>query len=320
MNHQNRDVQNIPPKWTLRTGKCLLSDMGVISVEGEDASKFVHSMLTNDFALLSEQQARLAALCSPKGRVLATFVGFKGGNQQIFLLYQRDHIAEMLKRLSMFVLRSKAKLSDVSDQFHVWGLTGNVEGWFQQQLNGNLWSKFDTESGALIALYPALQVERWLLVSPIAGPNEPDGDTISTEDWLFGEVMSGVAKIGPALMDRFVPQMLNYESIGGVNFKKGCYPGQEVVARSQFRGTLKRRAFLVCCQAPMQCGDSLCLSDPDAEPVATIVQAAVAPDGEFVAIASGNIGTTSPQDLFFGSSNGPTVALLPLPYRLLEDI
>ena len=120
-----------------------------------------------------------------------------------------------------------------------------------------------------------------------------------------------------------MPQMLNNESTGGVNFKKGCYPGQEVVARSQFRGTLKRRAYLAHCEAEPHVGQEV-FHAPDAEqPCGTVAACAPHPAGGFDAIVSmqtSAAGDAGDGRLTLGSAQGVVLALRPLPYSLLEDI
>jgi folate-binding protein YgfZ len=122
------------------------------------------------------------------------------------------------------------------------------------------------------------------------------------------------------VVEAFVPQMLNYESVGGVNFKKGCYPGQEVVARSQFRGTLKRRAFVVHSATPLGAGDEVFGSNGDDQPVATVVQSAPAPAGGFDAIVSVQLSALADGALHLGRVGGAELTLFPLPYPLLEDV
>ena len=143
---------------------------------------------------------------------------------------------------------------------------------------------------------------------------------MSAETWLWTEVRSGVATLSTPVFEAFVPQMLNYESVGGVNVKKGCYPGQEVVARSQFRGTLKRRAFVVHANTAMAAGDEVFAADDGSQPAATVVQAAPAPQGGFDAILSAQLAAVERGSLHLGSDQGATLEILPLPYPLLEDI
>ena len=299
-------------------GVALLPHLGVIRVEGEDAAKFLHGQLTQDFALLGLSEARLAAFCSAKGRMLASFIGFKRSHGEILLVCSKDILAPTLKRLSMFVLRAKAKLSDASEAYAPRGLAGAVVA----QLVGTEktpWSKLDLGAANLVLLYPADGVARALWVAPLDEP-VPQAPVLDTAVWLQGEVHSGVATITAPAVEAFVPQMLNYESVGGVNFKKGCYPGQEVVAHSQFRGTLKRRAFLAHSDAPMVAGEEIFQADDASQPCATVVQAASAPSGGFDAIISGQIAALQSQVLRLGSANGASVALQAMPYPLLDDI
>lgn len=299
-------------------GVAPLGHLGVIRIAGEDAAKFIHGQLTQDFSLLGQDAARLSAFCSAKGRMQASFIGFKRPNGDILLVGSADLVPATAKRLSMFVMRAKAKVTDATAEFSIWGLAGNA---IQLIAEGaySTWAKADFDDATAVNLYPALGVNRQLWVTA-AGSGAPAGDALTPELWAWGEVHSGVATLSAPLVEAFVPQMLNYESIGGVNFKKGCYPGQEVVARSQFRGTLKRRAYLVHCAEAMQPGQSVFAPDDAEQPVATVVQVAAAPDGGFDAIISGQTSAIDAGALHLGDNRGAQLAVLPLPYPLLDDI
>ena len=225
--------------YALPSGAAPLDHLGVIALTGPDSASFIHNQLTNDFLLLDAHHARLAAYCSAKGRMQASFIGLHGPHEQLLLICSRDLLAATLKRLSMFVLRAKVKLHDASREYALWGLMGEACIALQDSA---AWTAAQVDDAHVIDLYPAHQTRRQLWIgaansAPLKAP------LCSTADWALGEVLSGIATISAPVLEAFVPQMLNYESVGGVNFKKGCYPGQEVVARSQFRGTLKRRAM-----------------------------------------------------------------------------
>jgi len=299
-------------------GVAPLSHLGVIRVEGEDASRFLQGQLTQDFALLGPAQARLAAFCSAKGRMQASFIGFRHGPNDILLVCSRDILPATLKRLSMFVLRAKARLSDASADFELAGLAGSALESIAETDRSTL-GLVDFQGGKLIFLHPGVGQPRALWVAP-AGTARPPGPVLEAAVWQWGEVRSGVATITQPIVDAFVPQMLNYESVGGVNFKKGCYPGQEVVARSQFRGTLKRRAYVVRAAAPVQAGDDVFLASDPEQPCGTVAQAATAPDGGCEAIVSLQVSAAQAGDLRAGSADGPGLELLELPYPLLDDI
>ena len=299
-------------------GVATLTELGVIRIAGEDAAKFIHGQLTQDFALLGLDTARLAAFCSAKGRVQASFIGMKRPNGDILLVGSRDLLAATAKRLAMFVMRAKAKVTDASDEFLLFGLTGSAIKNVAAHAH-SAWAKADFDAVSVVQLYPAGEVARQLWVAPV-GTNPPPGESLPAALWLWTEVQSGVATISLPLVDAFVPQMLNYESIGGVNFKKGCYPGQEVVARSQFRGTLKRRTYLMHGTEPLKVGDPV-FSEQDAEQSAgTVVQSAPSPYGGFDALVSGQIAALEHGAVHAGNATGPVLTLLPLPYPLLDDI
>jgi hypothetical protein len=233
------------------------------------------------------------------------------------LVVSRDILAPTLKRLSMFVLRAKAKLSDATHAYQLHGLAGAT----MDKLGAGLaqpWSKAEIGEASIIGLYPTNSQPRGLWLAPTGTP-APAGPVLSHELWLWGEVRSAVATITAPIVEAFVPQMLNYESVGGVNFKKGCYPGQEVVARSQFRGTLKRRAFLAHAPAPLAAGLEVFHESDPQQPCGLVAQAAAAPDGGWDAIVSMQIAAAQGGGLTAGGEQGPLL-LQPLPYLLVADV
>lgn len=295
-----------------------LPHLGVIRVQGDDAAKFLQSQLTQDFALLGPQQARLAAFCTAKGRMLASFVGFEREPGEFLLVCSRDLLAPTLKRLSMFVLRAKASLSDASDAIALYGVAGDSMGALAPPPS-TPWTRTRIGKADLLTLYPAEDHPRGLWVAP-ASEAPPAGPALDHALWLWSEVRSGVATVSAAIAEAFVPQMLNYESVGGVNFKKGCYPGQEVVARSQFRGTLKRRGYLVHTDAPLHPGQEVFHESDAEQPAGVVAQAAPAPGGGSDAIVSLQVAAAQGGRLAAGGAGGPHLEQLPLPYLLLSDV
>ena len=295
-----------------------LPHLGILRVEGEDAARFLQGQLTQDFALLPPREARLAAYCTPKGRMQASFVGFKRGPADIVLVMSRDILAPTLKRLSMFVLRAKAKLSDATASFDLYGIAGPTANELAPGLRAP-WGHAVVAHADAIGLYPADGQPRSLWVAP-AGHERPAGPSLATELWLWGEVRSGIATITAPIVEAFVPQMLNYESVGGVNFKKGCYPGQEVVARSQFRGTLKRRAYLAHAQDALQAGQEIFHEADPTQPCGLVAQAAAAPSGGWDAIVSIQIAASQGGRLTCGSPPGAALTVQASPYPLLADV
>jgi folate-binding protein YgfZ len=304
-------------------GVAPLTHLGLIRAQGEDAAQFLHGQLTNDFVLLGQNQARLAGFCNAKGRLQASFIGFKRSPTDVLLVCSRDILVATQKRLSMFVMRAKVKLSDASNDFAIYGLAGSAvpdAALVVADSAGAVWAKVDFDEASLIGLYPADSTPRALWVGPV-GTAAPAGEPLSPALWEWSEVRSGIATVTQAIHEAFVPQMLNYESVGGVNFKKGCYPGQEVVARSQFRGTLKRRAYLAHSALPLNAGDEVFLaSDPD-QPCGTVAQSATAPNGGFDAIVSLQVSAfEAGEGVHLSGAEGPVLVLSAPPYPLLADI
>ena len=303
------------------SGVAELTHLGVIRVTGEEAVKFLQGQLTQDVSQMSHDQARLAAFCNAKGRMQASFVMFKRSQDEILLLCSQSILATTLKRLTMFVMRAKARLTDASTEFRLYGVVGNaiesIAGCARPE-----WSKDDIDAKNWVFLPTAAGQARALCCVPADLP-PPAGPMMDIQLWHWLGVQSGIAMITQPIFEVFVPQMLNYESVGGVNFKKGCYPGQEIVARSQFRGTLKRRAYLVHTDGEPAIGQEVFHTADAEQPCGLVAASAPCPAGGFDAIVS--MQTAAAADaaegrLKLGSATGAALTLLPLPYPLLEDI
>ena len=198
-----------------------LSRYGLLSVSGDDARDFLHAQLTNDIKGLAPDRAALAGWCSAQGRLLATFLVIPSP-QGFLLQVARDIAPAVAKRLSMFVLRSKVKIADESA---AWTQDGLWDADFQQP-------EVAWEDGIVTV---RVGERRYVQLGSKEQPNATE------EDWILREIRAGRPFISSATQDKFVPQMVNLEKLGGVDFQKGCYPGQEVVARAQYRGQVKRR-------------------------------------------------------------------------------
>ncbi len=306
----------------LLQGVTPLTDLGIIRAQGDDAAKFLHGQLSNDFSLLGLKQARLAAYCSAQGRMLASFVGFKMAADDILLVCAKDLLHTTLKRLSQYVMRAKLTLSDASSSFSVYGVLGAAP---QAGIDAidtatwPIWSKVDAGTAVWVKLYPAEGVQRGLWIAPAVAPI-PFAHCADPSLWAWSEVRSGVAQVTLPLSGALVPQMLNYESVEAVNFKKGCYPGQEVVARSQFRGSLKRRAYLAHCEQALQIGQTIYSTVEPEEPCGLVATAAANPLGGFDAIVSIKISAFSAGQTHAGALDGPLLTLGLPPYPLRTDI
>jgi tRNA-modifying protein YgfZ len=267
----------------------LFPDNALIAVSGDDAAAFLHGQFTNDVLALRPGEAQWNGWCSPKGRLLATFV-LAHGAQGYFLLLPMALREAFQKRLQMFVLRSKVKLENFSatvPHIAVWG--------------GPL------PQGAF-----ALGADYGVVIDGAAPAGRP-GDFAA---WSLMLIRAGVLVVVPETQDQFVPQMANFELIGAVNFKKGCYPGQEIVARTQYRGGLKRRMVRVASAAPCEPGMHVYSSAFVEQSAGMVASVAPSPEGGFEALVVAQLEAIALDDLKLASPQGTPLPILPLPYAI----
>lgn len=307
-----------------------LTDLGLIAATGEDAATFLHNQLTNDVEHLSMQDARLAAYCSPKGRMLASLLIWRT-NDRIFLQLPREIQPAIQKRLQMFVLRSKVKLSDATEQYPIMGLAGTqaqsaLKAYFPE-LPVAPFRKTDSDAGTLIRLADAGGIPRYQWVAPAetartAWPALRESlPAAGPAIWRLSEIRAGVPRITASTQEQFVPQMINFELIGGVNFKKGCYPGQEIVARTQYLGKLKRRALLARVASPEAAAGKEVFSSADpGQPCGMIVNAEASAPGEAECLVEIKTAALDEGTVHLGSASGPVLSFHPLPYSLNESV
>lgn len=330
-----------PTPFPALDGVAPLPHLGVIRATGEDAANFLHNQLTQDVLLMKANQCHLGAFCNAKGRMQASFVYCKPKSDEVLLVCRRDLIAQTVKRLSMFVLRAKVKLTDATADFHLLGLAGNsltsVLNTIGQTTSGQTTSlpevaatqawrciAWESSHAHVMTLYPAMDQPRALFLAPSSVvPDLSAYPSLDADQWQLGEVLSGIAWVEHATFEAFVPQMLNYESVDGVNFKKGCYPGQEVVARSQFRGTLKRRAYVVQSTGAITAitaGQEIFTSDATDQPCGLVAQVASFNDQTYAIVELQTTVVDEKKSLHVGTTTGPQLQVLPLPYPLRDDI
>jgi folate-binding protein YgfZ len=314
---------------TLRDGVVVpVTDFGLIAVSGDDAASFLHNQLTNDVEHLGANEARLAGYCTPKGRLQATFLMWRN-QQDIYLQLTRAIQAPLQKRLTMFVLRSKARLRDATDEAPTAAVLGLAGARAQAALAGHVgalpeapYGKVDGGFGTVIRLADAFNAPRYLWVTsaetavaalPQLRQTLALGGNVA---WRLAEIHAGVPQVTQPTQEQFVPQMLNFELIGGVNFQKGCYPGQEIVARSQYLGKLKRRMMLATLpDAAARAGDEVFASDDPGQPSGMIVNAA--PNGLGGADVLVEIKLAALEhEVRHGSAGGTPLEFLALPYAI----
>lgn len=304
-----------------------LTDLGLLSVTGAEARAFLHTQLTNDVEHLAQGEARWYGYCTAKGRLLSTFLGWPE-DDGLALTVARPMAEALRKRLTMFVLRTKARVADVSEARLLFGLGGDAAAAALATLGfGRMPAPMACEQAADLSLIGLPEVRladqalpRWLLRVPAARAAEvwqalsAALAPASSELWRWTEVCAGVPRIVAATSEQFVPQMLNLDVSGGVSFTKGCYPGQEVVARTHYLGKQRRRMFLGRLNgSPPEPGSDVL--GPAGEPVGRVVLAASAPEGGTALLFEAQIAAVANGPL---SAAGAPIALGTLPYALPE--
>ncbi len=297
-------------------GALRLTDWALLRAHGPDAAAFLQSQLTQDVLGLQRDHVRFAGYCSPKGRLLASMWVWRIADDAFGLLCSADLAVPLLKRLSMYVLRAKCKLDDATAQWAVWGLVGaSAERWLGDAAAapGRVAQR---EAAWVLGLQPVEGHARRLLVQP-APAAAPELPALDAKAWRRLEVTSGVPRITAATVEQFVPQMVNLERVGGVDFQKGCYPGQEIVARSQYRGTIKRRMHLFATDGAAEAGQELFHSEDPSQPAGMVVNAANDVSGTRV-LAEVKLAALDGGTLHLGSASGPALQRLELPYPIAD--
>ncbi|MFZ5592918.1 MAG: YgfZ/GcvT domain-containing protein [Pseudomonadota bacterium] len=296
-----------------------LSHQGLIKISGADAATFLQSQLTNDVREVSEQRSQLSAYCSPKGRMLACFRLFMRDGAY-YLRLPLEIVEPTMKRLRMFVLRAKVTLEDASDTLVRIGLAGPDAA---KILNGAPETVDDASdaTGSTVIRVPGAQPrfeiigsanaieEIWTRLRPHATP-------VGASAWDLLDIRAGIPTVYAATADAFVPQMTNLDTLGGVSFTKGCYPGQEIVARVHYLGTIKRRMYLVhsATDAAPRPGDAVhAAGNTGKQNVGTIVSAQPSPAGGFEALAVIEVNAIEDGGARLRTASGMPLTALDLP-------
>ena len=319
------------PQQACAARACPLETFAVVEITGADAVSFLQGQVTNDIAGAPAGQARLAGYCTAQGRLLATFVMWREPQTEsqdvltVRAIVRADIAPALVKRLGMFVLRAKAKLAVVP--LAVAGITAltedcaALEAALGQPLPRSPWHVLSHQSGTWIAV-PGNPVRRWWWVAPVAASEacETLARHLSAGDaaqWQAEDIEAGLPWIEAATQDLFIPQTVNLDLIDGVSFTKGCYPGQEIVARSHYRGTLKRRMAL----GTLQAGDAGAIlpatdlfdASATGEPCGRIINIATA-GGVTVALFEATFDAVEHGALHVASPAGPRITPRALPY------
>lgn len=301
---------------------CPLAELGVIRLSGEDAQPFLHNLLTNDVSHIHNDTLRFAGFCTAKGRLLASLHIWRQ-DDELRLMLSADILAAILKKLSMFVLRSKAKLADASADLALIGLAGPDAAGLLPALGAPVpvaMQAADFPQGKVLRLDDkrfvlAVAVESAAGVwAKLAGQAMPVGSAA----WRWLEIAAGQPRVTAATQEHYVPQMLNMElpAVGGVIFTKGCYPGQEIVARTQYLGKIKRRMYRARLEESLPAGTDVFTPEAGDQHCGSLVLVAPSPESGFECLVVVQSSGAEAGEIHAGSPGGPRLQLLPLPYAI----
>ncbi len=303
------------------TVMCDLSQFGVLRISGDDAQGFMQNLFSSDVREVGPQRVQVSSFNTAKGRMLATFLVWQTG-ADYFLQLPRSLCDAVRKKLSMYILRSKVRIADASDEVICLGLAGAEAQALIEECFGSLpqdsMSVGQFANGSVIrfgadrfqiAATPDHAPALWKCLNDGARP-------AGAACWDWFNVRAGIPVVLPATQEQFVPQMANLDLIGGVNFKKGCYPGQEIVARMQYLGKLKRRMYLAHVAGQAQAGDELFSAEMAGQASGMVVNAAPAPGGGCDLLAVVQISSHDGQAVHLGPLQGESLEFQELPYAI----
>ncbi|WP_323146748.1 folate-binding protein YgfZ [Pseudomonas marginalis] len=301
---------------------CPLSHEGVLAVRGSDAAKFLQGQLTCNLNYLSDTQASLGARCTQKGRMQSSFRILLQGDG-VLLAMATELLEPQLADLKKYAVFSKSKLTDESA---AWVRFGVIDG--DQALTG-LGLELPTETDSVartehliaVRVSPA-RAELWVPAEQADGVRGQLAAQLTQTDlnhWLLGQIRAGIGQVMPQTRELFIPQMLNLQAVGGVSFKKGCYTGQEIVARMQYLGKLKRRLYRLSLNAAQMPEPGTPLFSPSHNSSIGEVVIAAKADQVIELLAVLQAEAADSGDVHLGTLEGPGLQLLDLPYTLDRD-
>ncbi len=298
-----------------------LSHLGLLQLEGDDAVTFLQGQVTNDVKLLNGSNSHFAGYCNPKGRMLALFLVF-AHNGHLHLQLNGGLAENVAKRLKMYVLRSKVSISNVSDSIIRIGIAGPQASTTLNALFGDApqapHQLVSLEAATLLQLpgkTPQFEIFTDMEHAPdIWSQLQQNFTPVGTHCWDWLNIQAGIPDVAPATVEAFVPQMLNLDILGGINFKKGCYTGQEIVARTHYLGKVKRRTHLCHSQTtvPPKAGDPVFGQDSN-EAIGMVVSAAPAPNGGYDLLAEMRLESVDSGAVRLVDKDGPLLEVTPLP-------
>ncbi|KWU51414.1 MULTISPECIES: YgfZ/GcvT domain-containing protein [Pseudomonas] len=301
---------------------CPLSHEGVLAVRGADAAKFLQGQLTCNLNYLSDTQASLGARCTQKGRMQSSFRILLQGDG-VLLAMVCELLEPQLADLKKYAVFSKSKLTDESAAWARFGLADADQALASLglQLPGETDSVVRTDSLIAIRVSPG-RAELWAPAEQAEALHAQLNAQLKEaglNDWLLGQIRAGIGQVMPQTRELFIPQMLNLQAVGGVSFKKGCYTGQEIVARMQYLGKLKRRLYRLSLNAAELPEPGTPLFSPSHNSSIGEVVIAAKADSSVELLAVLQAEAADSGDVHLGTLEGPGLQLLDLPYPLDRD-
>lgn len=306
-----------------------LSHLGMISISGEDAETFLQGQTTNDVRNVTDEHFQISACCTPKGRMLVSFIAFRY-QQEIVLQLPRETQQTLLKRLPMFILMSKVKVADAGDRLVAIGLQGDnahlllnkhfsrlpLKDWGAVQENDFTLLRHPggTQRFEVIGK-PGPMIDLWKALAPSARLG-------SGADWRLENIRAGIPTVYSSTSEAFIPQMVNMQLVNGVSFTKGCYTGQEVVARTRYLGKVKRRMYLARIDGdhcPMPGDELFSTNSQSGQGAGKVVDAQASPEGGCEMLAVVEIERHDEGDVHIGSVDGQRIEFQTLPYSFEQN-
>lgn len=320
---EQNPVSKATPSLVNETVICDLSHLGLLQIQGTDAITFLQGQVTNDVKQLVGNNAHYSGYCNPKGRLLALFLAF-AHKDHIHLQLPLELVAPIIKRLKMYVMRSKVEVQDVSDSIIKFGLSGAKAIELLSKSFASVpqqdFELVTLENGALIKLpgtQPRFEIFTDIANAPAIWNNlAPHATTVDAAYWELLEIQAGIPEVYAKTQEEFVPQMLNLDLLNGINFKKGCYTGQEIVARTHYLGTVKRRTQLAHTDsdAAPNAGDDVMNSSGDA--VGKVVRCAASYNGGYDLLVEARLESLEAGQLIV---NGNVLNVQQMPYKITND-
>lgn len=305
-----------------------LSHLGLIRFSGDDAHSFLQGQLSCDVCTTDSGKATYGGYCTPKGRLLCSFLLWQDTDRSYLMQLPVELTEAIIKRLRMFVLRAKVVIQDHTDNYVRIGIAGQTaHTLLQNTLPGITHSSEPLSITAIpdgqIICHSGTRFE--VLVKPAHAPSlweqlSESAHCASAAIWDRLEIREGIPAIFKVTQEQFIPQMVNLDVIGGVSFKKGCYPGQEIVARTQYLGKVKRRMYRahLDLDSPLEitAGDPLYSTETHDQACGMIVNTAPAPAGGADVLAVIQISSAEAGPVHWKTVDGPSLAIQPLPYSV----